>query len=375
MKIGVLTETADGERRVALTPDVAAKLVGSGLDVLVQAGAGDGSFHSDSEYQEAGATIVDAAAKLLGEADVVLKVQKPTTEEVEQMREGAGLISFLYPSSNVDLVKLLAERRITSFSLDSIPRVARAQSMDALSSMSSIAGYEAVLIGAGVLGKYLPLMTTAAGTVPPARVLVLGAGVAGLQAIATARRLGAVVEAYDVRPAVKEQVESLGAKFIEVAEVEEAESAGGYARQLDQDTQQRQRELLQPHLHAADIVITTALVPGRPAPVLLTKESVSEMRAGSVIVDIAAEAGGNCELTEPGKQVIREGVIICGPLNLASELPVHASQLYARNVSNLLQHLLKDGEIVVDLDDSITGGCCITHEGAVIHEATKALVS
>lgn len=282
------------------------------------------------------------------------------------MTEGSVLIAFLQPLVNHDLLKSLAEKKITSFSMDAIPRIARAQRMDALSSMSSIAGYKAVLIGANRLGKYLPMMMTAAATIPPAKVLVLGAGVAGLQAIATAHRLGAVVEAFDVRPAVKEQVESLGATFIEEEEVaEDTEDKGGYAKEISEDAQKRERELIGKHTEGADIVITTALVPGRAAPILITEDMVKSMKIGSVVVDIAGEMGGNCELTEPGREVVKYGVTICAPLNLPSEMPMQASLLYSRNISALLLHLVKDGELNLDFEDVIINDCCITHQGEV----------
>ena len=299
MKVGIPKETAANERRVALTPDMATRLVGAGLEVSVQSGAGEESFFTDEMYTGAGATVAPNAAALLGGADVILKVQSPSVEEVDMMPQGSAIIAFLQPLTNRELVKKLAERGITSFSMDTVPRIARAQSMDALSSMSSLAGYKAALIAANSMGKYFPMMITAAGTYAPAKGLVLGAGVAGLQAIATSRRLGAVMQAFDVRPVVKEQVESLGATFVGMAEEQHVEDAGGYARELAEETQRKERELIHTHAKDADFIISTALIPGRPAPLLITEDMVKDMKAGSVIMDLAAETGGNCELTEP----------------------------------------------------------------------------
>lgn len=372
MKVGVPKEIVASERRVALVPESVNRLIDAGLEVLVESGAGEAAFLPDKMYQQAGSTIVSDTATLFRESDVILKVQRPVfnetmaREELDMMTEGSVLIAFLQPLVNHELVKRLAQKKITSFSMDAIPRTARAQRMDALSAMSSLAGYKAVLIGANMLGKYLPMMMTAAATIPPARVLVLGAGVAGLQAIATAHRLGAVVEAFDVRPVVKEQVQSLGATFIGLEEIaEEAEDKGGYAKALSDETQRRERELIHRHIQAADIVITTALIPGKAAPILITKEMVASMKAGSVIVDIAAEMGGNCELTEPGREVVKYGITISGPLNLPSDMPMQASQLYSRNISGLLLHLVRDGELHLDFEDVITNDCCITHQGEV----------
>ena len=374
MKIGVPKEIVPGERRVALTPDATAALVKSGLQVVVERGAGEGAFHSDAAFEAAGARIV---ADIYTEADVVLKVQKPTLDEVDRLREGTVLVSFLQALTSADLVQRLAARRITSFGMEGIPRISRAQKMDALSSQANIAGYRAALIAAESLAKFFPMMMTAAGTVFAARTLVMGAGVAGLQAIATARRLGAQVWGYDVRPAVKEQVESLGAKFLvlELA-VADAEDKSGYAKALSADAARRQQELLAEKTKDFDVVITTALVPGRPAPRLVTKETVAGMRPGSVIVDLAAEAGGNCELTQPDKVVVVErGVTIHGPTNLPATMPVHASQLYARNVTELLRELVKDGALALDFDDEVIKGACVTHAGAVVNDAVKAALA
>lgn len=370
MRIAVPKEIVAGERRVALVPALVAPLIKSGLEVAVEAGAGEGAFFADADYEKAGAKIVAEPAALYREAGIVLKVQRPTQHpvlgkhEVDLMGEGSVLISFLQPASDPDLVRRLVDRKITSLSMDTIPRISRAQSMDALSSQATVAGYKAVLIAAFFLGKFLPMLTTAAGTIRPAKVLVLGAGVAGLQAIATARRLGAVVLAFDVRPAVKEQVESLGAKFLQIELAEaQTEDEGGYARQLSEESHRREVELIGSNVKDVDAVITTALIPGKPAPRLISKEMVAEMRAGSVIVDLAAEAGGNCELTECGKEVVKNGVTIYGPVNLPSTMPVHASQMYARNISELLKLLLKDGGLNLDFADEIIKGACVTHEG------------
>jgi NAD(P) transhydrogenase subunit alpha len=344
--------------------------------VLVESGAGEGAFHSDTAFERAGARIVPDAATLYGQADVVLKVQKPTLEEVDQLREGAVLVSFLQALTSPELVERLAARRITSFGMEGIPRISRAQKMDALSSQANIAGYKAVLIAAESLAKFFPMMMTAAGTVFAARVLVMGAGVAGLQAIATARRLGAQVWGYDVRAAVKEQVESLGAKFLELdLGIADAEDRGGYAKALSADAARRQQEMLAEKTKEFDVVVTTALVPGRPAPRLVTKETVAGMRPGSVIVDLAAEAGGNCELTRPDEVVVTHGVTIHGPTNLFATMPVHASQLYARNVTELLRELVKDGALALDFGDEVVKGACVTHGGKVVSDAVRAAVA
>ncbi len=377
MKVVVPKEVAPGENRVALVPDTAARLVKAGFEVLVEAGAGAGALFADDEYTASGAAVVADVARLFGEADVVLKVQKPTARptgahEVDLMAEGAALIAFLQSLLNPELVERLARKRISAFSMDAIPRIARAQAMDALSSQSSIAGYKAALMAAGALGKVFPMMMTAAGTIPPAKVLVMGTGVAGLQAIATARRLGAVVQGYDIRPVAREQVESLGATFLAPQIAESTETAGGYAQQLSDEAQQRERELVHSAVAAADVVITTALIPGRRAPILVTAAMVQAMRPGAVVVDLAAEMGGNCELTEPGTTVERHGVSILGPLNVPASVPTHASQVYSRNLQNLLQHLTRDGRLHLDFDDVITRDCCITHAGEIVHEASRA---
>ncbi len=374
MKVGTPKETAPDERRVALVPDSATRLAAAALEVNVESGAGSAAFITDEAYQQAGAKIVKGAAALMGEADALLKVQAPSADEVELIKKGAVLISFLQPATQGDIVRALAKRGVTAFSLELVPRISRAQSMDALSSQASAAGYKAVLMAAGRLGKFFPMMMTAAGTIPPARVLVMGAGVAGLQAIATARRLGAVVSAYDVRPAVKEEVESLGATFIELA-LETQEGEGGYAKEQSEEFLRKQRELIGEHVAKSDIVITTAAVPGRRAPLLVTGEMVKGMRPGSVIVDLAADTGGNVELTKAGADVEVGGVTIIGTRNVPSTMPLHASQLYARNVANLLLHLVKDGAIVLDFEDEITKGSCVTHDGEIVNERAKQLVS
>ncbi len=374
MKVGTPKETAPDERRVALVPDTVTRLAAAKLEVNVESGAGSAAYLADAVYEQAGARIVKGAAALFGEADAVLKVQAPSAAEVELMKKDAVLISFLQPATQGDTIRALAARGVTAFSLELVPRISRAQSMDALSSQASAAGYKAVLMAAGRLGKFFPMLMTAAGTIPPARVLVMGAGVAGLQAIATARRLGAVVSAYDVRPAVKEEVQSLGATFIELP-LETQEGEGGYAREQSEEFLRKQRELIGEHVAKSDIVITTAAVPGRRAPLLVTGDMVKGMRPGSVIVDLAAETGGNVELTKAGKDVEVGGVTIIGTRNVPSTMPLHASQLYARNVANLLLHLVKDGSIVLDFEDEITKGSCVTYRGEIVNERAKQMVT
>jgi NAD(P) transhydrogenase subunit alpha len=374
VKVAVPKELTHDERRVALVPDTAAKLIAVKLEVSVQAGAGGGAFIPDAAYQQAGARVVTHAADLLGDAGAVLKVQAPMPSEVELLATDAVLVSFLQPATQGDIVKALARRGVTAFSLELLPRISRAQSMDALSSQASAAGYKAVLMAAERLGKFFPMMMTAAGTVAPSRVLVMGAGVAGLQAIATARRLGAVVSAYDVRPAVKEEVQSLGATFIELA-LETQEGEGGYAREQSEEFLRKQRELIGEHVAKSDVVITTAAVPGRRAPLLVTGEMVKGMRPGSVIVDLAAETGGNVELTKPGEEVDVDGVTILGTRNVPSTMPLTTSQLFARNVANLLLHLVKDGAINLDFSDEITKGACVTHGGEIVNERARQMVS
>ena len=360
MRLGVPKETAPGERRVALVPEVARRLAEAGFEVVVERGAGAAASFPDEAFAEAAASVVESAF----DAEAVVKVQKPSAEEVEALSEGSVLVAFLQPLTDPEGIERLAARGVVAFAMESIPRITRAQPMDALSSQATVSGYKAVLLAAERLPRFFPMLMTAAGTVAPAEVLVLGAGVAGLQAIATARRLGAVVTGFDVRPAVKEQVESLGATFLELG-VRAEETAGGYARELTPEDERRQQEELEGRIGGFDVVVTTALVPGRPAPRLIPAAAVRAMRPGSVIVDLAAEAGGNCELTEPGEVVEREGVTIVGLTNLASTMPYHASQLYARNVSALLQHLAPEGELHLDWEDEITAGACVTRKEEV----------
>jgi NAD(P) transhydrogenase subunit alpha len=367
--ISVPKESGAIERRVALTPDVVKRLVKQGVEVHVEHDAGMAASYTNEAYTEAGAKVVQDAGALWREADIVVVVGQPEGE-LPAMKQGGVLVGMLYPLTRPDLVEKLAQAKVTSFSLDQLPRISRAQVMDILSSMSTIAGYKAVLLAAAHHGKFMPMLVTAAGTVAPAKVFILGAGVAGLQAIATARRLGAVVSAFDVRPAVKEQVESLGAKFVE-AEALESEGEGGYAKELSEEQHRREQELLHNHMKKMDVVITTALIPGKPAPELITEAMVKDMRPGTVIVDLAAEMGGNCALTEKGETVERHGVTIMGPLNLAAGTPVHASQMFAKNMSAFLGSIIKEGALNLDFEDEVVKGTCITHEGRVAHEATQ----
>jgi H+-translocating NAD(P) transhydrogenase subunit alpha len=361
VRVAVPKETVPGERRVALVPEIVQKLTAAGFELAVEAGAGAAASFADSGYEQAGAAIVSSRDELLGRAEGVVKVQKPTAEEIELLPEGSILIAFLQPLTDREGIERLARRGVVGFALESVPRITRAQPMDALSSQATVSGYKAVLLASDRLPRFFPMLMTAAGTVPPAKVLVLGAGVAGLQAIATARRLGAVVSGFDVRPVVREQVESLGAAFLDLGIIGE-ETAGGYARELTNEDQRRQQEELERRIPEFDVVVTTALIPGRPAPKLIPASAVAAMRDGSVIVDLAAEAGGNTELTVPGEEVVREGVTIVGLTNLPSTVPVHASQLYARNVQALLTHLAPDGELTLDWEDEITAGACVTRE-------------
>src|ERR687888_363239 len=360
MRVGVPKESAPGERRVALVPEVVSRLVSGGFEVLVEAGAGDAASFPDAAYEEAGAGV---GSDPWG-ADAVVKGQAPSAEEAARLREGQILIGFLQPLTDREGVERLAGRGVTAFAMESIPRITRAQSMDALSSQATVSGYKAVLIAADRLPRFFPMLMTAAGTVAPGKVLVLGAGVAGLQAIATAHRLGAVVSGFDVRPVVREQVESLGASFLDLGVVVE-ETAGGYARELGEEEQRRQQKALEERIPEFDAVVTTALVPGRAAPRLIPGSAVAKMRPGSVIVDLAAETGGNCELTQPGEIVEHGAVTIVGYTNLPSTMPFHASQLYARNVAALLQHLAPKGELVLDWEDEITAGACVTRKTEV----------
>jgi NAD(P) transhydrogenase subunit alpha len=359
MRIGVPKETAAGERRVALVPELVSKLIESGIDVVVEPGAGEAASFTDEAFREAGAELGDPWA-----AEVVAKVRKPSEAEVGHLRSGQVLIGFLQPLTDQEGIERLAAAGVTAFAMESIPRITRAQPMDALSSQATVSGYKAVVLAADRLPKFLPMLMTAAGTVAPAKVLVIGAGVAGLQAIATARRLGAVVFGFDVRPVVKEQVESLGATFLELGVVGE-ETEGGYARELSEEEQRRQQEELETRIGDFDVVVTTALIPGRPAPRLIPRTAIESMRPGSVIVDLAAEAGGNAELTQADEEVSHDGVTILGPTNLPSSMPYHASQLYARNVAALAQHLAPEGELKLDFEDEITSGACVTRKEEV----------
>jgi len=370
MRIGVPRETAEGERRVAQVPEIVRKLAGQGLEVVVQRGAGAGALIPDAQFEEAGADLVEDPSSVFA-CEVVVKVAPPNAEEIALLSAENVLIGFLAPLTNGDGVRAVAQTGATSFALEAIPRISRAQSMDALSSQANIAGYRAALIGAQELGRFYPMLMTAAGTIRPATVLVLGVGVAGLQAIATARRLGAVVQGFDVRSAVKEQVESLGATFLEFDLGGDLEGAGGYARELTAEQQARQQELMAEAIGKVDVVITTALVPGRPAPVLVTEDAVRRMKPGSVIVDLAGEAGGNCEISEPGEEVVRHDVKILAPLNVPSTMAEHASQLYARNIQALLELMVDEGALRLDFDDEVIAGACITRDREIVHEGAK----
>jgi NAD(P) transhydrogenase subunit alpha len=375
MKLAVPREVTHGETRVAIVPETVKRLLAKKVDVVVEAGAGEGAYIADADYRTAGATLAGDSASLLATSDVVVRIHPPTREAIDALRTGSTLISLLYPLTNVDLVRALAARGVTAIAADMIPRTTLAQSMDVLSSQTTAAGYHAVLLGAAALPKFFPMLMTAAGTIAPAKVLVLGAGVAGLQAIATARRLGAVVEAFDVRKAVKEQVQSLGAKFVEVEGVEDAQTQGGYAKEVTAEDQRRQAEVLRKHIAKSDVVVTTALVPGRRAPTLITAEMVKGMRAGSVIVDLAAEQGGNCELCQPGRTVVEHGVSIIGLTNLQAKVGVDASQMYSRNMEKLIVHLLRDDHLTIDLAEEITQGCVITQGGEIVHPRVRELIA
>jgi len=371
MRIGVPKETVEGERRVALVPEVVRKLVGAGHSVVVERGAGAGAMIPDAAFEEAGAGVTGDVAGVW-QSEVVVKVAPPGGEEVVRLGRDSVLIGFLQPLTNGVGVRALAGSGATGFALEAVPRISRAQSMDALSSQSNIAGYRAVLLGAMELGRFFPLLMTAAGTVRPATVLVLGVGVAGLQALATARRLGAVVQGFDVRAVVREQVESLGATFLEFDLGGDLEGEGGYARELTAEQQARQQVLMAEAIGRVDVVITTALVPGRRAPILVTEDAVRLMKPGSVVVDLAGEAGGNCELSVPGESVVRHDVKILAPLNVPSTMAEHASQLYARNIEALLGLMVRDGELVLDFEDEVIAGACVTRGGEIVHEGAKA---
>ncbi len=375
MKIAVAKENELGEFRVAQVPDTISRLVKQGFEVLVEAGAGLGAGYEDADYEAVGATVISNSAQLWGEADILLKVNPPNKQdgslEINWLKPGATLISFLNPLGDPTITQQLAQRQVTAFSMELIPRSTRAQSMDALSSQANIAGYKAVLLAAASLPRIFPMMTTAAGTIPPAKVLVLGAGVAGLQAIATARRLGAVVDAFDIRPTVKEQVQSVGGNFIEINLEETTEAEGGYAKQVSGDTQELIRQGLSPYIAKADVVITTAQVPGKVAPLLITEDTVAQMKPGSVIVDLASESGGNCACSEAGKNVSSHGVTIIGLTNLPGTVPVNTSQMYAKNLLNVVKHLTKDGELELDFADDITNSACVAHNGEIRNDRIK----
>lgn len=373
MRVAVPRESVPGERRVALVPDVLSKLSSADIDVVVESGAGAGALFGDDAYRDKGASIATGSADLFAGVDVICKVQAPTPAEVGTLPEGSAVVSFLQPAADTELISVLQQRRISAFSLDLLPRISRAQAMDALSSQATVSGYRSVLIAADRLPRFFPLFMTAAGTVPPAKVLVLGAGVAGLQAIATARRLGAVVRAYDVRPAAREEVKSLGATFVEL-ELEAQEGQGGYAAAQSDEFLARQRELIGKEVAAADAVITTAAIPGRKAPVLVTAAMVEQMSPGSIVVDLAAESGGNCELSKPGEEVPVGDVIVHGVKNLPSSMPMHASFLYSRNIAEFLGLVAKDGAFAPDFSDEIVAGMCVTHAGEIRHAATRELM-
>jgi len=369
IRLAVPKETITNERRIALEPGVAKKLADMGVKVMMQKGAALSSHFSDEAFE--GVELVDDADGLYKGADLIFKVQPPTAEELSKINDGAVVVSFMAPHKNADMIKIMCDKNITSLAMELVPRITRAQSMDALSSQASLAGYMGVLMGAQLASVFFPMLTTAAGTIRPARVLIIGAGVAGLQAIATAKRLGAIVEAFDVRSATREQIESLGGKFIDTGV--SAEGEGGYARELTDDEKQQQQEVLAKHVAQADVIVSTAAIPGRPSPKIITEAMVNEMKVGAVIVDLASEGGGNCELTKPGETVDYQGrVTIHGPLNVPSELPVHASEMYAKNLFNLVSPFIKEGgELELDFEDEVIAGCVLTHGGEVKAEQYK----
>ena len=376
MIAAILKENTQGETRVAATPKTVKELIDNGLQLRVQSGSGDSSFHSDQEYQDIGAEITPDTSSTLKDADIVLKVSPITIDEVDLLNEGCIYISLLQTTKEIDLIKKLSEKKVTGFSMDLIPRTTLAQSMDALSSQANIAGYKSVIVGATHLAVYMPLLMTAAGTIAPAKVLIIGAGVAGLQAIATAHRLGAQVEAFDVRPEVKEQVESLGAKFVEVeSNNNEGVGEGGYAKETSEDYKKQQELKIKERTAKSDLVITTALIPGKPAPLLINKNMVENMKKGSVIMDLASENGGNCELTKKDEIIDHNGVIIDGTSNFPATMPVHASQLYAKNVSSFVNYMIKEGDLNLDLEDEIISGAMFTHKGEITHQTTNKMVS
>ena len=376
MNVVIPKETSDNETRVAATPGSIKELVKAGLSVMVETQAGIKSHISDTDYINAGASIIESKEKLLSSANILLKVLPPTLDQIVLLQPKSIVISFCQTTRDIDTVKALREQSVTGFSMHLIPRTTLAQKMDALSSQANIAGYKAVLIAASKLGVYMPLLMTAAGTIRPAKVLVLGAGVAGLQAIATAKRLGAQVEAFDVRPIVKEQVESLGAKFIEVDSINDSEGVGdgGYAKETSEDYKSRQQKLIHDHISKSDVVVTTALIPGKLAPKLISESMVNSMRPGSIIMDLASENGGNCELTKKDEIITHNGVTIDGSSNIPGSMPVHASELYAKNITAFLTYMIEDGEVKLDLDDEIVSGSMYTHMGEVTHEPTQEAI-
>ena len=372
IRMAVPKETFPEERRVALDPSVAERFTKLGVEIIMEKGAGKGAHFPDEAYNEKKVRLLDDANALYSEADVVFKVQPPTLEEVDLLKEGTVIIGFMQPHRNPEMVKKLRDKKITSFAIELVPRISRAQSMDALSSQASIAGYKVALMAADLASVFFPMLTTAAGTVRPAKIVIIGAGVAGLQAIATCKRLGAQVEAYDIRAAAKEQVESLGARLIDTGV--SAEGTGGYARELTNEEKQQQADVLAKHIAAATVVISTAAIPGRPAPKIITQAMVESMKPGSVIVDLAADSGGNCELTQPGKTIEHNDVVVHGPTNIPSMIPVHATEMYAKNLYNFLSPMIKEGQLALDWDDQVIAESALTHEGKIRHEPTRKLV-
>ncbi len=370
IRLGVPKEIEAGERRVALVPAIADRFAKLGVEILMQRGAGVSSHYPDDAYQNV--TLVDDAAAVYQQADLILKVQPPNESEIEQMKDGAVVVGMMQAHRFPERVAKLRDHNILAFAMELVPRISRAQSMDVLSSQAAVAGYKAALLAANYASGFFPMLTTAAGTIRPAKVLVIGAGVAGLQAIATVKRLGAMVEGYDVRSATREQVESLGAKFVDTGV--SAEGEGGYARELTDEEKAKQQEVLEKHIIAADAVITTAAIPGRPSPKIIRKEIVEQMKSGAVIIDLAAEGGGNCEVTEPGKPVDHNGVIVYGPLNVPSELPIHASEMYSRNLLNFITPMIEDGEFKPDFDDEVIADSTLTREGEIKHAPSRELV-
>ena len=371
MLIGILKENKEFERRIALSPLVTKSIIDKGFTVIVEQSAGESSYFVDSDFVEAGAKIYPDKNSVYKEADVILKVNAPTPEEVKLMKAGSVLISFAWAQSNPELIDACVKQDVSLCSMDAIPRISRAQKMDALSSQSNLAGYKTVIMGANALGKIFPMLMTAAGTIRPAKVVIMGAGVVGLQAIATAKRLGAIVEVSDIRPETKEEVESLGGKFIELNEESDATTEGGYVKAVSEEFLKKQQALIAKHIQSADLVITTALIFGKKAPLLVTEEMVKSMQNGSVIVDIAVEQGGNCEISEYGKTIVKHGVTIIGEPNLPSLLPLNASELYAKNISTFLLHLTHENEWKWDMEDEITTGSLITHKGSIVHPAIR----